>query len=819
MSELDSKDYSTDGLTLLSVSSKSPNIIISSKCVTIFGSTDDNYAFRIAKDLVETFTFQNNPNLRYINSYAFYSCTKLRSVDLSMCSKLETLGSYSFSKCSSVTTFILPEGLKSIGYCAISELRITTINIPSTVTYISDNGICNMGSLKSVTFSKGSQLTTLLSNTFINTGLTSFTFPEKLSMVPGLTFSGVGSINEIHLDTANKNFFCDDKALYSYDRTVIYYFASNIGGSYKILESVTKISLGCFCFTHLKSLIIPQSVTEIEGYAFYYSSISNITLPRITTIGECTFIGSSISTIYIPDSVVEIGTSAFEGCSKLKILNLPSSIKTIGGNALPNYDDVQISFSDNPNLYLDKQYVLFTDQNTTISQFLGTKTEITLPGTVKIIKEKAFNENKKIGIVSFEGGSNIEKVESSAFQGCTNLSRFDFGTKIIEIQNSAFENTILNSEISFPETITKIGDSAFKNCKFIPSIRFESLSSTRELKSFYNKRSYELYKQLYSSSPLTIGNDAFSSCSSISEIAIYRDTSISFGQNTFSGLLSLTRFTFYNNIISIGSGCFMNSGLRHVEFRDNIICNNILPAFIFSGCTNLTDFDIPTNCETIDSSSLSGTSIIHLSLPDRVRTLGDQCLKDCRELVSVDISNSSSLERIGYGVFDGCTKFSVVSPFSSTHFVFDSGAIYSSDKHHMHVYPPASSRSYFYLLDGVEVIEDSAFIGCIHLVSVLLPEVSLVRIGSSSFKDCINLRHITIPSSIVSIGSDAFRNCPLLVCGALIQNKSNKTLVSLLSSSGLELGSTSFCNGFSCTVHPQSTINIPISNIAVFILL
>lgn len=138
----------------------------------------------------------------------------------------------------------------------------------------------------------------------------------------------------------------------------------------------------------------------------------------------------------------------------------------------------------------------------------------------------------------------------------------------------------------------------------------------------------------------------------------------------------------------------MSGGLRHIEFRGNTICNKILPAFIFS-CTNLTDIVIPTNCETIDSSSLSSTSISHLLLSDSVYTLGDQCLKDCRELVSLDISNNKSL------------------------------------------------------------------------------------------KDCINLCHITIPSSIVFIGDNAFRNRPLLILGALIQNKSNKTLVSLLSSSVL----------------------------------
>ncbi|EAX88482.1 surface antigen BspA-like [Trichomonas vaginalis G3] len=250
---------------------------------------------------------------------------------------------------------------------------------------------------------------------------------------------------------------------------------------------------------------------------------------------------------------------------------------------------------------------------------------------------------------------------------------------IVEIQDNAFENTILNSEISFPETITKIGSSSFKNCKFIPSIRFESSFST-------NKGMKEFHRLFHSVSQLTISNNAFQDCISIREIVIYRDSYITFGENTFSGLVSLNHIEVRENIISIGIGCFMNSGLSSVQFQNNQICNGILPAFVFSGCSNLSSIDIPSNCITIDSSSLQGTSIRSVALPNSVSTLGDQCFKDCSYLVSLNINNESSLSRIGYGVFEGCIRFSEVSSFSSTNFVFDSGAIYSRDRHHMHVY-------------------------------------------------------------------------------------------------------------------------------------
>ncbi|EAY03390.1 surface antigen BspA-like [Trichomonas vaginalis G3] len=263
----------------------------------------------------------------------------------------------------------------------------------------------------------------------------------------------------------------------------------------------------------------------------------------------------------------------------------------------------------------------------------------------------------------------------------------------------------------------------------------------------------------------------------------------------------------------------MNSGLTRVSFKFNTICNSTLPSFIFCGCKSLSSIEIPHNTITIETSSLSGTSITSVIIPDSVTRLGDQCFKDCISPRSITINNGRSLSRIGYGCFEGCTSFSSVSSFSSTNFVSESGAIYSSDKRRMHIYPPASKRSYFYLLEGVTSVEDSAFMGCINLRSVLLPEFSLIHIGRSSFQGCSNLRQITIPSSVTSVDTDAFKDCPLLVCGVLIQNDKNKTFVDILRNSGLSIGSTSFCSGFSCKANLYLTNKVPLSSISVFILM
>ena len=59
---------------------------------------------------------------------------------------------------------------------------------------------------------------------------------------------------------------------------------------------------------------------------------------------------------------------------------------------------------------------------------------------------------------------------------------------------------------------------------------------------------------------------------------------------------------------------------------------------------------------------------------------------------------------------------------------------------------------------SLEKIADNAFMGCVSLVKITLPE-QVTAIGASAFNGCTNLKKITVPDSVTSIGEGAFSGC------------------------------------------------------------
>jgi hypothetical protein len=85
----------------------------------------------------------------------------------------------------------------------------------------------------------------------------------------------------------------------------------------------------------ITSIIIPEGVLEIKNYTFHdCTKLNSVTLPTtLIKIGAFAFTGCSFTHIELPDNLKEISFNAFMGCSRLVKINIPNSVSYIGGKA------------------------------------------------------------------------------------------------------------------------------------------------------------------------------------------------------------------------------------------------------------------------------------------------------------------------------------------------------------------------------------------------------------------------------------------------------------------------------------------------------
>ena len=94
--------------------------------------------------------------------------------------------------------------------------------------------------------------------------------------------------------------------------------------------------LGSFANKNLISVVIPNSVTTIDDYAFHNNNLTSIVIPdSVTAIGWDAFSDNQLTSVVIPDSVTVIGLGAFRG-NQLTSVVIPDSVTAIGSEAFSN---------------------------------------------------------------------------------------------------------------------------------------------------------------------------------------------------------------------------------------------------------------------------------------------------------------------------------------------------------------------------------------------------------------------------------------------------------------------------------------------------
>ena len=454
--------------------------------------------------------------------------------------------------------------------------------------------------------------------------------------------------------------------------------------------------------TDLRTVMIPDSVTEIEAYSFNNcTNLSNVTLSK---------------------SLKYMGGRAFGSCEKITQIEIPKSLDNCGNSGYASYHGPFGACSG-----LKK--ITFEEGTTEISSglFRGCTglEEINIPNSVT-------------------------EIESSSFEDCINLVSVNIPDSVIKIGNEAFAGCKKIESINIPDSVTEIGGSTFANCSKLSNVK---LSKNLEYMGGRAFGSCEKITQIEIPKSLdNCGNSGYASyhgpfgaCSGLKKI-IFEEGTKEISNNLFRGCTGLEEISIPASVIKIERYTFADcTNLKNVYFSNGVknVENNA-----FTNCTSLTKVNIPDTVDSIGNSAFSGcTNLIEVHLPDKLKETASDTFSGCKKLTTINFP--STLTTIGNSAFSGCESLPEA--------ILPSGV----EKIESNAFKNCKALKKAAVPDTVSSIGSSAFYGCEALTDITLGS-KLKKIESQTFYGCIVLPSIVIPYNVTTIGDSAFVNCTKL---------------------------------------------------------
>ena len=603
-----------------------------------------------------------------------------------------------------------------------SDGLLYVLNTTKTGYIVSGIGECTDKDINITPIYNGKPVVSIGSNAFYNCiSLTSITIPESVTTIGYKAFKGCSSLTSITLPFVGETLNGTENTHFGY-----------IFGAYRIVDSDDYVP------TSLKEVII-TGVTSIGRYAF----------------SNC----SSLTSIAIPESVTSIGEYAFSNCSSLTSIVIPESVISIGSDAFYNCSSLtNVTFEEGSQLTSIESFAFYE---------CSSLTSITIPESVTSIGSDAFyNCSSLISITIPFVGNTLNGTKNTHFGYIFGAYRIvdndDYvPTSLKEvvitcgtsIGYEAFRDCSSLTSITIPDSVTSIGSSAFNGCSSLTNVYYNgtiedwcNISFVTEYSNpmYYakhfnmlneNKEWYEVISITIPESVTSIGEYAFSNCSSITSITIPE------------------------SVTSIGYGAF---------YKCSSITSITLP-FVGEKAdgSGKTHFGYIFGAESYDyNRSRVPTSLKEVIITGGTR-IGRYAFEDCSSLTSITISGS--VKKIDEQAFQYCSsltnvyyKGSIIDWLDISFWNISSNPLYKGAR----LYVLDENNEWYEvtsitLPDSVTSIGDYKFSGCTSLESITIPD-SVTNIGYSAFENCTSLESITIPDSVTNIGYSAFEGCKKL---------------------------------------------------------
>ena len=249
--------------------------------------------------------------------------------------KVTAIGEFAFES-TDLTSVTIPDGVTEIGWEAFRYCRsLKSVTIPDSVTEFGWEAFKGCSSLKSVTLPDS--VKTISTEMFMDCDiLESVTISDSVTSIESEAFAGCGSLKSVTIGKGVTELAVD--AFHGCSNlTDIKVDANNT--TYCSVDGVIyskDITALILCPAGKTSITIPDSVKNIGSSSFSGSALTSIDIPDgVTSIDSYAFKNSqNLKSVSIPESVTDIGEEAFCDCPSLRSVTLPASVRNIGEYAL-----------------------------------------------------------------------------------------------------------------------------------------------------------------------------------------------------------------------------------------------------------------------------------------------------------------------------------------------------------------------------------------------------------------------------------------------------------------------------------------------------
>ena len=696
-------------------------------------NNNDNFGCASFYQCVNLREIEFPTTLVYICSKAFGNCVKLTSVTIP--EGVELLGNSIFRNCSELVSASLPSTLGNLnkmnsenydiinyaGYKNINGAMDSNSNI-SQPSYESSYGCLatfyNCPKLKDVTLAEGIKL--LMNRMFLNcTALTSITLPSTLARVNS-AFIGCSGLTEITFP-----------------------------------ETVVEIGSLADC-TGLTTLSIPSNVNVNDFFCTNCTALTSVNFKGNvgTRISSTSFSGcAALTSVNIPTGVVTIGNNSFDGCASLAQLTMPEPLATIGEYAFRNSGLTGITFQRN--LTIIGKYA-----------FDGCKdlVSINFPANVTEIKEYTFNDCVKLKNIELPNG--LIYIKDYAFNGCASLGKVTIPGGVQNISPGAFKNSGL-TEVILKEGVMSLSNNSFDGCLLLKKVTFPTTMKT--IGGFSNTGIKEI-AFAEGATPEAISDYAFLNCDSLSTITLPNSIK-SLGTGAFYDCDTLKTVKLPTGITKIAKQAFYHCGfLQSITIPQNV---TEIGAEAFAACSKLTTISLPSALTTIGIASFHSTGLTSITLPEGMTTIepgtfGKSKLKSIKlskSLKQITSNNESynlgslpneyydfrkyiNMYRDDSGAFQNCKELESIDLNGAVLTILGSYTFNECDK----------LRSIDLSSTKLEEIPTSAFYSCDSLRAITFPS-TVKTIGQQAFYYNLSLESLKMPAALTSIYNNAFNEC------------------------------------------------------------